>query len=159
MTATLDLEVLFRREYPKLVRALAISGGCVDDAADAVQDAFAQAGRHWSRISRYDDPAAWIRRVAINRLANRERSRRRLAGALHRLPPPGGDTDSYRDLDLAKAIAALPPQQRMAVCLFYVADLPVAEVANAMGLAQGTVKSHLHDARAHLATQLEVNDG
>ena len=43
--------------------------------------------------------------------------------------------------------------------LFYGADLPVAEVAGVLGIAEGTVKSHLHDARRALAPQREVDDG
>jgi len=45
------------------------------------------------------------------------------------------------------------------VALFYGADLPVAEVAGVLGIAEGTVKSHLHDARRALAPQREVDDG
>lgn len=51
-----DLERLFRDEYPRLVHAISIVLGDVDSAADAVQDAFLQASRHWTRVSTYESP-------------------------------------------------------------------------------------------------------
>jgi DNA-directed RNA polymerase specialized sigma24 family protein len=79
-----ELADLFRGEYPRLVRALGAAAGR-DAAADAVQDAFVQAARHWRRIGDYDDPAAWIRRVAVNRVADQRRAARREAAALPRI--------------------------------------------------------------------------
>jgi DNA-directed RNA polymerase specialized sigma24 family protein len=58
-----------------LTRVLHAAG--FPDPADAVQEAFVQAVVHWRKVSRYDDPVAWIRRVAINRGLNKRRSRRR----------------------------------------------------------------------------------
>lgn len=152
-----SIEELFRQEYGRLVRALAVSAGGVDAAADAVQDAFVQANRHWSRIARYEDPAGWLRRVAVNRISNQARSRRRRAAALPRISvvTPTLTVDQPPDFDLRALVEALPPQQRIAVCLHYLADLSVKEVGNAMGIAQGTVKSHLHDARRSLGALLE----
>ncbi len=151
-----ELEALFRAEYRPLVRALAVVAGDAESAADAVQDAFVQAHRHWSRIRRYEQPALWVRRVAVNRILNQHRSRRRRDAAVDRLPGPAGDVG--RDLDVGPAVAALPDRQRMAVALHYLADLPVVEVAAAMKVAPGTVKAHLHAARQTLAPQLEVHD-
>lgn len=154
--AEADLEALFRAEYAPLVRALAIVAGDSESAADAVQDAFVQAFRHWRRIRRYDAPALWVRRVAVNRVLNQHRGRERREAAVARLPlraEPAG-----RDLDIGPAVAALPCRQRMAVALHYLADLPITEVALAMEVAPGTVKAHLHAARQALAPKLEVTD-
>ena len=57
--------------------------------------------------------------------------------------------------ELETLLASLPPQQRTAVALYYVDELSVAEVAAAMELAEGSVKSHLHDARRRLRAVLE----
>jgi RNA polymerase sigma-70 factor, ECF subfamily len=149
---------LFAREYARLVRALAIGCGDAEMAADAVQDAFVQAHRHWRRVAAYDDPAAWVRRVAINRLANQRRGRRRLDAALPRLWQPDEVEAPRAASEVARVVAELPPRQRLAVCLHYVADLSVADVAAALGVTEGTVKSQLHDARAALRTRLEVRD-
>lgn len=151
------VEELFRVEYVRLVRALTVSAGDADAAADAVQDAFVQANRHWARISRYDDPTAWLRRVAVNRITNQGRSRQRRRAALPRLLAISPETvvDVHPDFDLRCAITKLPLQQRTVVCLHYLADLSIEEVSQAMGIAPGTVKSHLHDARRSLTATLQ----
>ena len=61
-----SLETLYAMHAESLARTLLAAG--VPDAYDAVQEAFVQAVVHWRKVSRYDDPLAWIRRVAINRL-------------------------------------------------------------------------------------------
>jgi Sigma-70 region 2 len=58
-----------------------------ESAADAVQEAFLAAARRWSRVSAYDEPATWIRRVAINRLLNGKRNDRRRAEILATVRP------------------------------------------------------------------------
>src|SRR4029077_4938176 len=75
--APAELSRLFVQSATRLVRSLAAAG--YPDASDAVQEAFVQAVVHWRRVSRYDDPLAWIRRVAVNKGHNRRRSRRRQA--------------------------------------------------------------------------------
>jgi RNA polymerase sigma-70 factor (ECF subfamily) len=153
-----ELERLFRAEYARLVRSLAVAFGDADAAADAVQDAFVQASRHWTRINGYADPAAWVRRAAINRLSNRRRGQRRLDAALQRLRDRPSDDTQLPDVDLLRALWSLAPQRRTAACLYYLADLPIRDVAAAMGVAEGTVKAHLFAVRAVLPKALEVHD-
>jgi len=59
-------------------------------------------------------------------------------------------------LDLLAALRSLPERQRQAVVLHYLMDCRVATVAELMGLSEGTVKAHLHRARATLHDLLEV---
>ena len=155
-------EALFRAHYRTLVQSLAlISGGSKDMAADAVGDAFLELERHWDRISTYDDPAAWIRRVALNRLSNQRRALARRTRALLRLQLQAGETPTAAratDLALKDALDRLPLKQRTAVVLFYLADLSVAEVADAMGITEGAVNQHLHRAREALRKRLEVDE-
>ena len=123
------IDELFAAEYGRLVRSLGVAFDPVD-AADAVQEAFVQADRIWETSLRtYTDPAGWVRRVAINRLLNGERNRRRREEILMTIRPVA-DADLAADLlDLRRAVAALPDRMRAAVCLHYLADLSVAEVA------------------------------
>lgn len=153
-----DVTELFDREYERLVRSLGVAFGA-EAAADAVQEAFIEADHNWSRVATLDQPAAWVRRVAINRLLNGKRNRKRRREILATVRPVA-DAELTDDLlDLRRAIADLPDKMRAAVCLHYLADLPVDEVAAALDVAPGTVKSNLHDARRRLREQLgEVSD-
>ncbi len=152
-----SIDDLFAAEYERLVRSLAVAFDPID-AADAVQEAFVQADRRWPELAGYDDPAGWVRRVALHRLLNGERNRRRREEILRTIRPVA-DADLTADLlDLRRAVAALPDRMRATVCLHYLADLSVAEVAAALAVTEGTVKSNLHDARTRLRQFLEVSD-
>jgi RNA polymerase sigma-70 factor (ECF subfamily) len=155
MEAVVTLEDLFDREFAPITRALAVAFGDPDGAADAVQEAFIEADRRWSTVGGYIDPAAWIRRVAINRLRNGRRNRVRRAEILAAIRPvrPEDLTDDL--LDLRRAIDALPEKMRLAVCLHHVAGCTVDDVAAALDVSPGTVKSNLHDARARLRALME----
>jgi RNA polymerase sigma-70 factor (ECF subfamily) len=148
---------VFSSEYPRLLRALAVAGDAAH-AEDAVQDAFIVAERRWSYVSKLDDPVGWVRRVAVNRLANGRRDRRRRDEILASVRPPDPAALETADLDLLDAVRALPERQRLALCLYHLAGYPVADVARMLGIADGTVKSNLHDARAALRRRLEVPD-
>jgi RNA polymerase sigma-70 factor (ECF subfamily) len=159
-SSSLSLESLYARHAAPLARALHAAG--VPDAHDAVQEAFVQAVVHWRKVSRYDDPLSWIRRVAINRGHNRRRARRRQQAVAERIATTRQPVATERgdpDEDLTRLVAALPPQQRLALSLYYFADLSVAEVADSMKLSEGAVKYHLHAARASLAHSLENGNG
>jgi len=150
-----DLEAMFRAHYGRLVRALTLASGSREAAADAVQEAFVRAHVRWRRIRRYDDPVGWIRRVAVNLLRDDHRRQQRKAVAERRLAnerPATLEPDVDETLAL---LALLPRQQRLAVALFYVDGLSVAEVATAMRLSVGAVKFHLHQGRAKLRERLD----
>jgi RNA polymerase sigma-70 factor, ECF subfamily len=157
MESGVSFDEVFAVEYPRLLRALAVAGDAAH-AEDAVQEAFIAAERRWSRVSTLDDPAGWVRRVALNRLANGRRNRRRRAEILASVRPPDPTTLDALDLDLLDALRALPDRQRLTLCLHHLGGYPVAEIAAMLGVADGTVKSNLHDARSALRRRLEVPD-
>jgi RNA polymerase sigma-70 factor (sigma-E family) len=146
---------LFRDEYPAIVRTAYLMLGDREAAEDVAQEAFVRLYARWRRVSRYERPGAWVRRVAI-RLASRARGRPRAATLTEGPARPEPTTDP----DLRLALLALPANQRAAVVLHYLEDLPVAEVAVLMGCAPSTAKVHLHRARKRLAELLgeETND-
>ncbi len=148
------IEDLFEQEYARLVRSLGTAFGA-ETAADAVQEAFIQADRRWRRVSEYDDPAGWVRRVAVNRLLSGRRTQRRRTEILSTVVIAPAEDRIDAHLDLRRAVAELPERMRAAICLHYVADLSVAEVAVALGVSPGTVKSNLHDARQQLRRRME----
>jgi RNA polymerase sigma factor (sigma-70 family) len=147
-----DYEWLFRSAFPRIHRSVALVLRDYDAAQEVTQEAFLKLLENWGTVSAYEQPEAWVRRVAIRiavRRAGREcdrpmRERRSVR------PPPAAEPD----LDLADAVAALAPRQRAAVVLHYFEDLPVLEVARVLNVSESTVKQHLHRARARLAEQL-----
>jgi len=157
MTVVGTFDEVFGAEYRRLVQALSVA----DDAAhaeDAVQEAFVAAHRRWSYVSGLDDPAGWIRRVALNRLSTARRTRQRRSEILARVRAPDPADLDPLDLDLLDAIRALAPRQRRSLCLHHLGGYSVAEIASMLGVAEGTVKSNLHDARGALRHLMEVPD-
>ena len=156
VAATGSFEQVFDAHYERLVKALTVVAGDRDVAADAVQDAFVKAHLRWSRISRYDDPVGWVRRVAVNKLRNEHRSTQRKWRAIHRLGARHESAHDDHEIDeFGRLLARLPKQQRLTTALFYVDNLTLAEIAQTLGISEGTVKSHLHDARRRLRPILE----
>ena len=157
-----DFDALYHAHFRPLTLQLAAYCGDLSQAQDLVQEAFCRAFARWSRVSRYDDPVAWVRRVAWNLAASRWRRLRTAQSWLHHQREehvPGPDPDRVA---LTSALAQLPTSQRRAVVLHYLADLSVMQIAEQEGVPEGTVKSWLHRGRAALAAQLagrnEVND-
>jgi len=104
--------------------------------------------RLWLRRDQVVNPRAWAYRVAFNQATTRFRRRRTEHRAIDRLNRRDGDSPRIESgvetaLDLRAAIGQLPERQRQAVLLRYLADFDLAEVADVMDCAEGTVKSHL----------------
>ena len=147
---------LFRDEFPAVARTAYVILHNRQAAEDVAQQAFTQLLVHWRKVSQYDQPEAWVRRVAI-RLAARGVRRERIRTLLHQQiePPP---QRLSRDLDLLHALKALPPQQRAAVALFYFEDRPVLEIADLLHCSESTAKAHLFKARKRLASLLHEDE-
>jgi RNA polymerase sigma-70 factor (ECF subfamily) len=64
-----------------------------------------------------------------------------------------------RDAEYWRAVRSLPLRQAQAVALHYLFDLSVVDVADTLGISEGTVKAHLHKARAALAKKLSLPEG
>ena len=158
--ASASFDDLFRAHYDRLVRALTVACGDREQAADAVQEAFVKAHVRWRRIGRYDDPVGWVRRVAINQVRDEHRRAGRKRRALARLAARDPIAEQPVEPDeFGRLLAGLPRQQRIATALYYVDGMSVAEIAAALDVAEGTVKSHLHDARQRLRPVLDHERG
>jgi RNA polymerase sigma-70 factor (ECF subfamily) len=154
--AATEFDRIFEDHFQRLVRALTVVAGDAEAAADAVQEAFVKAHLRWRRIGRYDDPVGWIRRVAINKLRDDHRRSGRKRRALARLAVRSEAETAPAEIDeFDRLLAELPRQQRAATALYYVDGLSIAEIASALDIADGSVKSHLHDARRRLRPVLE----
>lgn len=156
---TSTFEQFFRDEYRRLLPVLRAVTGDRDLAEDLAQEALAKAQRDWEQVVTFDRPSAWLRRVAMNAMVNTWRRRRREAAAMERVGTAAGPVDVSLELagdddELWVHVRGLPDQQRWAVALHYVEDLPIAEVAEVLGCSEGTVKTHLSRARGTLGRQL-----
>ena len=121
-------------------------------ADDLVQGTFERAFVHWRRVQSAHDPAAYVRTILV-RLAISEHRRpwRRREQTVADAPEPGGPPHSVADdvtgrVELAGLLAGLTVKQRAIVVLRYLEDRPVHEVADVLGVAEGTVKRQAHDA-------------
>jgi RNA polymerase sigma-70 factor (ECF subfamily) len=148
-----QFEDLFVREYPAIFRSAYLVVGDRDLAREITQEAFCRLLLRWNRIRRYDRPGAWVRLVAV-RLARRTRDRRVVEASMLTCRERVVDDVLAVRLDVDAAILQLPRAQRAAVVLFYLDDLPIDEVAAALGCRPATARVHLHRARARLAELL-----
>ncbi len=156
-----DARAFYAGSYARLVGLLALASGSRAEAEEVVQEAFVRLLPRWTAVSVYDNPEAWVRKVAFRLLSNRHRKWRNGLAALARSPRPAADPGPSPDgVAVARALSTLPLTQRQVVVLHYYLDLPIDQIATELAVPVGTVKSRLSRARAALAPLLseDVND-
>jgi RNA polymerase sigma-70 factor (ECF subfamily) len=141
---------------------MALVSGSRAAAEDAVQEALARAWERSERGEQIVSLKAWVTRVALNlvrsgfrRLMAERRAQERLG---RREEGRSGPVGLDWVVDLQRALANLPRRQREATVLRYYLDLDVREVADALGMKEGTAKTTLHRARHALAMALGEQD-
>src|SRR5688500_10953381 len=155
--ATDTFEEWYRREHPRLVTSMLLVAGNIHLAQEAADEAFARALARCDRVSIMASPNGWTYRVALNVLRRRGKRAARERELLARgrppeeVPAPAGEAWDV--------VRRLPPRQRTAVVLRYVADLTEEQVGAAMGVSRSTVSSSLADARRTLGRMLAEEDG
>jgi RNA polymerase sigma-70 factor (ECF subfamily) len=147
----------FAAEYGRLRGLGYLLTGDWAQAEELAQDALVSTYRVWSRVSRHQRPAAYARKVLVNR--HRSLLRRARVEARH-LAGRRPDEAVQPDLDLEglvlwSAVRRLPARQRTVLVLRYHEDLPEAEVARLLRLPLGTVKSLAHRGLARLRAELD----
>ena len=153
------LRQVYVLEYSALVGLARLLIDRREDAEDVVQEAFA---RTWVRLGRVrgDDPVPYIRRAVVNLARGRLRRRRTAAApspsvCRRRNRPSPARCGARARQALFERLRLLPRRQRECVVLRFYGDLSVAEIARTLGVAEGSVKSHLHRAITALALDLE----
>jgi RNA polymerase sigma factor (sigma-70 family) len=152
-------EDVYLREFTGVFALAYAMSGSRWAAEDIAQDAFVVAHRQWGRVGGYDDPGAWVRRVAANLAVSVVRRRLAEARALVRLAARTQQEPSYaalpgEDGDFWRAVRRLPRRQAQVVALVALGGLSTAEVAATLGCSQRMVQTHLQKARATLAQRL-----
>jgi RNA polymerase sigma-70 factor (ECF subfamily) len=141
-SATLDFASFYDAYHAQVEGSLVLYTADRELAADLAQETMARAYRDWKKVAQMDAPAAWLHRVAFN-LANSAFRRRLIErrSKAHRSGDVHHDADVGAAVSLREAVAALPARQKKALVLRYFADLSVADTAEAMGCAEGTVRA------------------
>ncbi len=144
-----NFDDLYRAEYEPMVR---LARGLVDAPAIAeeiVQDAFAKVYERWSRL---DQPGGYLRTAVVNgaRSELRKREVRRRIGLRPFISPQPENQDYLLD-----ALDQLSPRQKTALVLKFYADMSEKEIAQAMGVRPGTVKSATSRGLAELRKVVE----
>ncbi|MEV8516593.1 SigE family RNA polymerase sigma factor [Dactylosporangium sp. NPDC051484] len=146
---------LYSACYGRLVGVVALVAGSRAEAEECVQEAFVRLLGRWQHVSRLESPEAWVRAVAFRLVSNRRRKARNAMRALFRHGPATHELPPNPDrVDVAQALRGLPVGQRQVVVLHHLLGLSVVEVAEALNVAPGTVKSRLSRARGALARLL-----
>ena len=140
-----------------MVRALSLTLGDVEFGRDAAAEGFARALQKWSSVSTYDNPSGWVYRVGLNWARSRRRkTRRERVGLIVDRAVP---TVTPRDAALIDSLRQLSIDHRTVVVGKYFLDWSEAQLATALDIAPGTVKSRLSRALAQLAALMEDHHG
>ncbi len=141
---------------PAVYRAVLLRARSPEIAEDACQEAFARAYADWARVAAHANPTAWVARVALNQATSWWRRRRRELPDPPDVPGAGG-LDASEDA-VVRLVWRLPARQRQVIALRILLDLSIADTAEVMGVATGTVKATLHQALGTLRAQLETEE-
>ena len=155
-----DFTEFYEASYGRVVALVGAMVGDRHQAEDIAQEAFARALARWPRIARYDIPEAWVRRVALRLTIDSSRRARRAIRASALLAGRQRDDkpDPLASTALTLALMRLPLPQRQVIVLYYLADLPVQEIARDCGISVGGVRTRLAVAKRRLERELSEDD-
>ncbi len=153
----------YRAEYSSVVGLAYAMTGNRWVAEDLAQDAFIAAQRSWDKISEYEQPGAWVRRVLANRSISRFRRLRTEKSALPRLAAGEANT-SLPDIsthadEIWELVRRLPKRQAQVTALTFVDGCSLQEIGEILECSPFTAKTHLQRAKAALAEQLGAERG
>ena len=153
-------ESLYREHSPRVYAlCLRLSGGSTVDASELLQDVFVRAWRGLRNFRGESAFSSWLHRLTVNAMLERVRSEKRRTARVLFMEDPGADmvtveTQPDTQMDLESAIAALPEGARIVFVLHEIEGYQHAEIAERLGVAEGTVKAQLHRARKLLMKAL-----
>ena len=157
-----DLAVveLYTEHYRSLVRLAALLVRDTPTAEEVVQDSFIAMHGGWERLRDTEKALAYLRQAVVNRSRSVLRHRTVVDKNMQKPPPdmPSAEHGALVLLERSEVVAALrglPERQREALVLRYYADLSEAEIATAMGISRGAVKSHTARGMSALRAALE----
>ena len=157
-------EAFFMHHEPCVRRYLFTRGARNDVLEEAAQTTMEEALRSWDRLKDHPKPQAWLFTVAAQRHAKIYMEHWRLGEPTD---PADFDQHLYDDatisceerLDLLRSLRKLPKQQRQALVLRCLFDLPYEQVADVMGIQPSSARGHVSRALSHLAQIYEKEEG
>lgn len=151
-----SFEDYYRNHRDRTLRALTLTLNDVHLAAEATDEAMVRTYQHWKKVRTYGNPTGWTYRVGLNWA----RSRLRKAGReqLGKIPEHSRDDPEATDPVLQRLVGDLALPARTVVVMRYYLQWSHEEIAEALDVPIGTVKSRLHRAVAELRDQLEVQE-
>ena len=160
--STDDFTEYVEAAWARMFRTAYALTGDVNAAEDLLQRTLVKAYVHWKKVSRAESPDSYLRRMMVNESTSAWRSRSNRREVLTHQPPelPAEGFDGLlatRD-ELWKGVCQLPPRQRAVVVLRYYEDLSEREIAEVLGISQGSVKSMASAAIAKLRDHLQPVD-
>lgn len=155
-TQSEDFDAFYTATAKRLVATVYAMTGDVAEAEDAVQEAYIRAWQRWDRLTRDDEePLPWVRTVAMRlAISAWRRARGRLRAQFRHGPQADVPELSADRVALMSALRELNPEQRQAVILHHLLDLPVEQVARETGASSGAVRTRLSRARKTLGARL-----
>lgn len=147
-----------RAQTASLFRTAYLMTGDYQRAEDVLQAALVRVYQHWPRVDTMDQPAGYARRVVVNQSMSwwRKRSSHESRLKLNDEPAWDGRVDDIAEHERVwNAVLSLPRRQRAVTVLRFYEDMTEAQIAETLGMAPGTVKSHSHAAVRRLAVLLE----
>lgn len=154
-----DFEEFYAATHRRVLRAVLVQSGDLQDAQDCTQEAYIRAASRWTALLKADSPEAWVRRVALNLAVDGHRRRRVrwsfAARSRAPQPAPGPDVES---LDVVRAVRQLPADERDVIVRHHLLDLTVADTARELGRPESTVKAQLVRGRARLVKLLALSE-
>lgn len=149
--------LFYQQNIHPLTRTLSASLGDPQIAQEAAQEAMARACERWNKIETYDNPTGWCYRVAMNWATSRWRKRRREVITDQMPRAAAFESPDFELQDrLLEALRGLSIEHRSVIVLRLVEDWSIAETAEALGIASGTVQSRY--ARALKLLRAELGD-
>jgi RNA polymerase sigma-70 factor (sigma-E family) len=125
---------------------------------DLAAEALLAAWQHWDRVREADQPLAYVRRILVNQASGHFRRRARdltVVGHLQVMAPQSSqDPDTAAVIDVRSALMRLPPRRRACLVLRHCFELTEQDVAEALGVSVGTVKSQTSKAVAQFRREL-----
>ena len=149
----------FVRAYSgSLFRTAYLMTGDYQRAEDILQTSLVRIYQRWPRIDAMERPLGYAQKVVTSQAVSwwRRRSARETPLPPGDEPAWGGNVEEIAEHDRVwRAVLSLPPRQRQVTVLRYYEDLTEAQIAETLGMAPGTVKSHSHAAARRLAELLD----